>query len=377
MLQSQRGQFDLPSDVSWLNSAYIGPPPRVATEAGARAARRQAAPWSIAASDFFTETDAARAAAAPFFNAQADDIAIVPAASYGAATAAANVDTPAGSEIVLLAEQFPSNVHVWRAKAAASGAKIVTVARPGDGDWTAAILDAIGPNTRLVATGHVHWIDGGLIDVAAVGRAAKAVGAAYVLDLTQSLGVLPFDAGAAHADFAVAASYKWLLGPYAVGFLYVAPARQDGVPLEHSWLSREDAQNFAGLTEYRDTFAPGARRFDMGERSNFATLPTAMASLAFLSDVTPEAASAHAARLNGRIVDALAPLGFEPPAHRSPHYLSLTTPPGVAPADIVARLASQKVFISQRGPRLRISPHLMTDDADVDRLIEALTTAYA
>jgi selenocysteine lyase/cysteine desulfurase len=108
---------------------------------------------------------------------------------------------------------------------------------------------------------------GGLI-WSAVGEAARAVGAPLVLDLTQSLGVMAFDATAVQPDFAVAAGYKWLSGPYTLGYLYVAPQHQSGEPLEENWINRERSEDFSQLINYRDGYQPGARRFDMGERSN-------------------------------------------------------------------------------------------------------------
>jgi len=60
-----------------------------------------------------------------------------------------------------------------------------------------------------------------------------------------------------------------------LGFLYVAPRHQQGRPLEHNWIVRAGSENFAGLVNYRDEMQPGARRFDVGERSNFALMPMA------------------------------------------------------------------------------------------------------
>jgi len=88
-----------------------------------------------------------------------------------------------------------------------------------------------------------------------------------VLDLTQSLGALPFSVGnvqnGVQPDFAVAASYKWLLGPYSVGFLYVAPKWQNGIPLEENWIQRANARDFSSLILYTESYDKGARRFDM------------------------------------------------------------------------------------------------------------------
>ena len=97
--------------------------------------------------------------------------------------------------------------------------------------------------------------------------------------MTQSLGALPFSVGDVQPDFAVAAGYKWLLGPYSTGVLYVAPKWQGGMPLEENWIQRENARDFSSLTLYSEEYDQGARRFDMGERSNFALLPAAVRAM--------------------------------------------------------------------------------------------------
>ncbi len=78
-------------------------------------------------------------------------------------------------------------------------------------------------------------------------------------------------------DFAVAASYKWLLGLYSASLR--GSRWQGGTPLEEDWIQRANASDFASLTLYTDIYEAGARRFDMGERSNFALLPAALRAM--------------------------------------------------------------------------------------------------
>ena len=98
------------------------------------------------------------------------------------------------------------------------------------------------------------------------------MGGALALDLTQSLGAQPFDVMKVRPDFAVVATYKWMMGPYSMGFLYVDPKWHGADPLENNWMNRSGSEDFTALTQYRDDFQPAARRFDMGEKSNPAQL---------------------------------------------------------------------------------------------------------
>ncbi|WP_298724332.1 aminotransferase class V-fold PLP-dependent enzyme [uncultured Ferrovibrio sp.] len=377
ILPSQRHLFDIPADVAYLNCAYMSPLSRAAVAAGEAGMRRKARPWEVTPQDFFTDSERVRALFAQIINATADDIALVPAASYGIAVAAQALPLQAGQSVLTLAEQFPSNVYRWMEKARAANARYVTVPRPADDDWTAAVLSHIDRSTAIVALPHCHWTDGGLLDLIAIRKACNAVGAALCIDATQSLGALPFDVAEIDPDFLAVGGYKWLMGPYSFGYLYVARRWQQAVPLEQNWIARKDSENFAGLVDYKSEYQPGARRFDVGERSNFALTPAAIAALQMLLDWGIENIQATLAARNAAIAErAEAELGLSSaPAHRrAGHFLGLRFG-GEVPVDLPARLAAKKVYVSVRGRSMRVTPHLYNSDEDVERLFSVMKTA--
>lgn len=373
MLPNQRHVFEVPGDVAYFNAAYMGPLLKAAAKAGETALAGRAAPWRTTPPDFFNTSERVRDLAGRLFGASGDHVALVPSASYGLATAARNLPVARGQTILTLAEQFPSNVYVWRRLAAETGAEMRAVQRGEGESWTEAVLGALDENCAIVALPHIHWSDGGIVDLETVSAAAKQAGAALALDLTQSLGSLPFDARKVDPDFAVAACYKWQLGPYSTGALYVAGRHWGGEPLEEGWITRRDSENFAGLVHYTDDYQPGARRFDAGERSNFQLLPMVEAALTQILDWTPQAVSETLGAFNAGLAEALNGAGLDTAGapDRAPHYLTAALPKG-APDDLIARLATRNVFISQRGSNLRITPHLHCNDDDIDRMIGAL-----
>ncbi|MBL8663872.1 MAG: aminotransferase class V-fold PLP-dependent enzyme [Candidatus Odyssella sp.] len=377
IIPCQRHLFDIPDDVAYLNCAYISPLMKSAVAAGEAAARRKARPWEIFPHHFFVEAEEARALFARLVGAAPGDIAIQPSTSYGAAIAAANLEFARGARIVVLHEQFPSNVYAWREAARRSGAAIDTVPRPADDDWTPAVLERIGAGTALVAVPHVHWTDGALLDLVAIGRRAREVGAALFVDATQSLGALPLDVRAVQPDYLVAATYKWLLGPYGMGFLYVAPHRQAGRPIEEHWSTRAGSEDFTRLVDYRDDYQPGARRFDVGEKANIHLVPMAIAALTQLLAWGAANVQASLRAMTDRLEARLRPLGLEtlPRALRGGHYLGLRFPSGV-PDGLAARLAAENVHASVRGrAAMRVTPHLWVSARDEDRFVDALTRA--
>ncbi len=375
-LPNQRHLFDIPDDVAFLNCAYISPLPKASMAAGEQGVRRKGRPWTTAPADFFTASETVRQLFAGLINANTDDIAFAPAVSYGMAQAAHNIRLSRSQTVITLAEQFPSNVYPWMDLAERTGAKFISVARPADDDWTAALLSRIDASTGLVAVPNCHWTDGGLVDLVAVGEACRRVGAALCVDATQSVGAMPLDVKRIDPDFVAVASYKWLLGPYSLGFLYVAPRRQGGRPIEHNWIARRDSENFAGLVNYVTEFQHGARRFDVGERSNFALMPAAEASLRLIAEWTvPRIFETLRLRTQAIAERARAEFGIEsvPADRRAGHYLGLRFRGGV-PADLPARLAASNVFVSVRGQAMRVTPHLWTTDADVEKLFGVLRT---
>jgi selenocysteine lyase/cysteine desulfurase len=373
-LPSQRHLFDIPADVAYMNCAFMSALPKATVAAGERGLRRKTRPWTIDARDFFADSEAARALFAQLIKATAKDVALVPSVSYGMAQAANNIVVRSDQRILTLAEEFPSNVYPWMELARRAGAAVFPVPRPGDGDWTAALMAHLDASIAIVAVPHCHWTDGGLLDLEAVGLACRRIGAALCVDGSQSLGVLPFDVKRIDPDFLAVGTYKWLLGPYSTGFLYVAPRWQDGQPIEQNWIARKNSEDFAGLVNYRREYQPGARRFDIGQHSNFALNPAVKASLELLLGWgVPRVFATIKARIDSIAERAQNELSLQsvPLRLRAGHYLGLQFS-GSPPADLPRQLAAANVHVSVRGGWLRITPHVWNNDEDVERLFAAL-----
>ncbi len=378
MLPDQRHIFDIPADIAYYNCAQMSPLMNAVRAAGHEGVDIKGQPWRIAIPDFFTLSESTRGKFARLVHAEADDIAIIPSVSYGLATAAANLAIRPGEHILCLEEQFPSNVYIWRRLARENGGEVRMIPRAaarhyGHTDWTPAILDAMDDKTAIVALPHCQWTDGALIDIETIGRQTRRLGAALVVDITQSGGALPFDVQAVRPDFMVCATYKWLLGPYSLGFLYAAPACQNGRALEENWISREDSEDFARLVDYKDGYQPGARRYDMGERSNFHLMPMASAALEQILAWGVGNIAATLAAKTASLARRAESLGLEsaPPELRAGHYLGLR-PKGGFPPGLLQKLAADGVFVSIRGSAMRVTPHLYNTAEDEDRLMASL-----
>lgn len=374
-----RNLFAITDDVTYLNCASLGPRLHAVSEAGHAAVERMAAPWQVRTADWFEDARRLRALFASLIGAPVDCAALVPAVSYGIAVAARNVPVASGDNIVVIDQEYPSNYYSWQRLARERGAEIRTAAAQGEGSLTDAIVSAIDRSTAVVAVSNCHWTNGALIDLPRVAAAARRHDAALVVDASQTLGAYPFDVAEVRPDFLVAVGYKWLLGPYGLGYMYVAERwHANGTPLEESWLNRRGADNFATLADYTDAYQPGAQRFNQGESAQFYLLPMALAALTQITHWTPARVQQQLSEWT-RELSARAPalgLACAEPSQRVGHMIGLTARRALPP-DLFSALVARDVYVGARGANIRVSPHLHSTAADLDRLVATLQELLA
>lgn len=375
VLPSQRHLFDIPLEIAYFNCAYNSPQLNESQNRLLSGVRTKSHPWERTSASFFEDAETLRRLSSEIFGGDPSGYAVVPAASYGLSTAARAIEPhlQPGEKILVVAEEFPSNVLPWKRTARQTGAILITVATPEHGSWTQAILDKIDKGVKVVAISPCHWTNGAFIDLVAIGRACRERRGILAVDATQTLGAMPFSIEDVKPDFLVAAGYKWLLCPYGFSLLYVAEQWRDARPLEETWLARDNAEDFTALVKYSDSYMPGARRFDMGEKCSATILPGAIAALEQIKKWRVENISQSLSKINGRIATHLEQLGFHLPdkAERCPHMFGAQLPGGYE-GNLVDELKLRKIFISQRGKAVRFAPHLHVTNDDVDRLLVAI-----
>jgi selenocysteine lyase/cysteine desulfurase len=378
MISDARADFEIPRNICYLNACYMTPQPRAVLDAAIQGATRRSQPWNISPPDFFNNVESLRSAFARQVGCSPDNIAIVPSAGYGVSTAAANLPTNSGDVILALDNQFPSNYYAWRRQALSTGAEFHVVKKGAGQSWAAALLDTIdllGDQIKIATLEGHHWATADSIDIETVIPALRDVGTKVVLDLTQSIGAFPVDISRLAPDFMATAGYKWQFCPYGVAFLYVDERYFDGVPIEEAWMGRDGAEDFSRLADFTDSYQPGARRFDAGEKSSFSNIAGALTALQMLDEWGIDNICATLARTNCRVAEILNQHGLETVAAdtRAPHFQGARLP-ATDPRKLAASLVDNGVYASVRGDHLRIAPHLYTDDEDLARLDDALKT---
>ena len=377
MLPSQRELFEIPRHICYLNSASYSPLPLRTLEAGRAAVGRKGMPWTLDAGFANAQHERARAAAARLINADPADVALISSISYGVATAAKLVTIARGARVIVLENDHSSPVLEWQTRADAQGFVVETVRQPADGDWTSAVLAAIersgAPPVGLASISSVHWSDGGLIDLDKVAAALRRQGAVFVVDATQSAGVLTMDVRHLDPDFVLFPTYKWLLGPYGRAFAYVARRHQNGIPLEQTSAGRRNVRAENEIYFSDISYIGDARRFDMGERDHFISMEMASIGMEIMAEWAAPAVAQRLAMLTDRISDGVHDIGVSMPARqvRAPHILCLSFKDAM-PAGLIGGLAAEGIHVAARLGRMRISPHVFNDEADADRFAAAL-----
>jgi selenocysteine lyase/cysteine desulfurase len=349
-----------------------------------QALAQRAFPAAITPQDFFTHADAVRGLCAALVNADSERVALIPTAAYGIATVVKNLSVRAGQNIVLLGEQFPSNVYAWRALQN-QGLTLRMVAAPNTVDlnlrarqWNDAVLQTIDQNTVAVAVEHAHWTDGTLFDLRRIGTRARQVGAWLVVDATQTIGALPFDVQELQPDALIAHSYKSMLSNYGLGFAVFSERMAQGTPLEESWLLRAGSEDFARLVDYEEAYAPGMRRYDTSTRANPILIHMLKASLELLTQWQPDRVQRYCYTIAREFVEQVRAMGLRvaDEQHRAANIFGLHLPAGSDIDALRKQLAAQNIYVSVRGSALRVSPHVYNDAADFARLAAALQAVF-
>ncbi len=382
MLTSKRSRFSLPRKITYLNCAYMGPLLKTSERAGVRALRMKNNPASFSTTDFFDDSASLRAAFAETISL--DDptrVAIIPSVSYGMATVAKNIRISKGEHIIVASEQFPSNYYSWKRLCDENSAEVKMISPPNELKergkiWNERILEAIGPKTRMVAIGHVHWADGTLFNLSEIRRRTREVSALLVVDGTQSVGALPFDVASMEPDALIVAGYKWLLGPYGLAVAYFGKEFNNGSPLEENWISRKNSENFSALVNYTEDYQDGALRYDVGERSNFIHVSMLLNSIRQINKWGVSNIQEYCKSISLQPIMRLREYGFwiEDDTYRGDHLFGVRLPKEINIDSVKSQLSKRNIFVSFRGDAIRVSPNVYNTEEDMHRLASALIT---
>lgn len=351
-------------------------------KAGIEGIKAKRQPNKVSGEDFFKDADTLRILYSDLINnPEPNRIVMIPSVSYGIGNVVNNLPIKKGENIVLTEGQFPSNVYPWKSHCDKHSADLILVSAPNTEEkrgkkWNESILEAISENTKAVSLGHVHWADGTLFDLKAIRKKCDEVGAALIIDGTQSVGALPLDIVDIKPDALIVAGYKWLLGPYTSGLAYYGSRFDGGEPIEQNWINRLHSKDFANLVNYQGEYEAGAMRYGMGQQSNFIANPMLIASIKEIRKWGVENIQQYCEDLIKSPLDEVRELGLfaEEEGSRGAHLFGIKFPKEKID-HLTTALKVHRVNVSIRGEFIRVSPHVYNDEKDMSKLLRALKEA--
>jgi len=380
--------FAIPDGHTYLNGAFIHPMPVAAANAAtryieSRAFRRER--WS--GDDLAVKV---RAQFASLINAKPSEISLVESTSRG-------------ENLVVNGLGIPSALARRSAEGAKAAGNVVTDALHFEGslilygelqkrgldvrvikprEWRIDLADiekAVDRGTKLVAVSLVSWYNGFQHDLARVCEIAHASGAYVYADIIQAAGNTPVDVRKSGVDFCACSTFKWLMGDFGLGFLYVREDHLDTVirRTEYGYQQADTVMHY--LPSDPPSPAPVTWTMQTDARAHFqvgtygqGALNALAESLAYLETIGVERIHAHRQPLLRRLHDELPRLGFSSitPAGTTSAIAAFTAPG--AERRFAPRLKAANVSVTLGGDRMRVSPSFFNDTADVDRLLSIL-----
>jgi selenocysteine lyase/cysteine desulfurase len=379
MKGSRRLDFDIAPGEVYLNGAANSPLPRTARQAVEEAWALQATPSRIPFESMFSYADGIRERAGTALGLPEHEVSVTTSTTFGMMLLAQGLRCREGDRVLLGPDEFPSNAYPWFALEE-RGVRVETIGRAGHPltvDEVANALDA-GGRVRALSLAAVHYPTGDVHRLDELADVLHAREAILVVDASQAAGAVAIDWRASGVDAIAVSGYKWLLGPYGTGILWVRSEVRDSLAnVNGNWLAVEGARNLTTLMiEYPRSYERHARIFDAGEVASYFSLSAFRAGLDLLLDVGVPSVEPLYRALQDRAVEALDGAPLLPvtnlrATHRSP-MLMLEGRDGLDLTRLHAGLTARGIAVSLRAGRMRLSPGIWNDESDVDAFVDAV-----
>ena len=280
-----------------------------------------------------------------------------------------------GKNIVSTKASFPSTVYPWKRVSEEFGAEI-RLAQHDENYYTKPedIFGLIDKNTAVVTISHVEYACGQRYDLNSFAKAAHDVGALFIVDATQSMGMIPINAPDTGADAIVASGYKWLRGTYGAAVGYISPKLQSLSPGIIGFRSHKDIWN---MKAERLEYPEDASRFEFTTIHFGAALGLA-ASIDEINDIGIQNVWEYDLKLTDSLIDGVLDLGLKIASSTDEQerssIISIRMPSSFDTAEVVKKLQDEYgILTTNRSGFLRVSPHIDNNSKEIDFFLDALS----
>ena len=279
-----------------------------------------------------------------------------------------------GANIVSTRASFPSTVYPWKRVAEEFGAEL-RLAEHDENYYTKTddILHLINKDTAVVTLSHVEYACGQRYNLESFAKAAHDVGALFIVDATQSMGMVPINAQNTGADAIVASGYKWLRGTYGAPVGYIAPSIQSLSP------------GIIGFRSHKDIWNMKAERLELPEdasRFEFTTIHfgAALGLAASIDEITNlgiQKVWERDLELTDILIEGVLEKGLEIASPTNDEerssIISIRMPAGFDTGEVVRKLQDDYgILVTNRSGFLRVSPHIDNNKKEIDFFLTSL-----
>jgi len=368
-----RDEFSLTPEVIYLNHAAVSPWPSRTAAAVASFAEENRQRGAQHYPQWLVVEQRLRERLQRLIGARSvDEIALLKNTSEGLSVIAHGLDWCAGDNVIIPAQEFPSNRIVWESLTE-YGVEVRAVDISTSSDPESALLQQIDARTRLISVSAVQYDTGLRLDLNRLGRACEDTEVLYCVDAIQSLGALPLNVRSIRADFVVADGHKWLLGPEGLALFYCRRELFEHLRLrQYGWHMVEHPHDF----ERRDWEpAKTARRFECGS-PNMLGIHALEASLSLLEEIGSDAIAEKIMANSDYLIRQLSGIsGFDvvtPIAPERHAGIVSFKPLDTDVQELHRHLQAAGVVCAVRGGALRFSPHFYAPREQLARALAVL-----
>ena len=285
-----------------------------------------------------------------------------------------------GGNVVTTDLHYTASVYSYKMREQRDGLNLRIVRH---NDWQFDVSDfekVVDKNTKLIAITLVSNVNGFLVkDVKAISDLAHANGAILYVDFIQGVGAVPVDVKAMGIDIAACSTFKWLQGSKGFGFMYVRKDLQDtiyhtmhhngGVTFNYAPWTDKPNPNLPDIA-FKARTGPGIYEVSY---PSYEGVTCAIASLKYIHELGVHNIRNHVRTLTDRLAKEMPGIGYQsitPAGNESPIMAFIAKNPD----ETMRKTRAAKIHVAMRfGNKLRISPSIYNNQADIDRLLEVLS----
>lgn len=368
--------FPINQEMVWLNNCGITPAGTHVTEAVTRFMTDYARHGARASSAHSGRVrQRIKRILAPLLGCAPGELCLIHNTAEGMNVVSRGLRLERGSEIILLENEYPSNVYPWR-HWTDKGVRLLTAPAADTPEAFFQGLSAlVTERTRLVALSAVHWCTGMPLPLARIGELCREREILFAVDGAQGVGMQPIDVKEMKIDFMAFSAWKWLMGPLGMGVLYIAEHRLD--TLEPVFVGTESVIMDEVYLPYKTELKPTADRFTFSTPS-IGDWVYFLAALEYLEGIGFEKVRERIFELAEYLKQRLRNIGFAVLPDRFPDHptgIVVCEKPGIDSGAMVKRMESHKVIAAERLGRVRFSPHVYLSEYQLDAAARALSQA--